>query len=713
MSRLRKNRIVLGACSLLALPTLTLACGPWLPNRLLDNGGKIILDVPEFYFELEVKQIAQSQLVEFKVNPPDAADLEAQTGPVDVADFSDAIVKGIIIPSDSTTAKMEHERARDYIDSAPSAGVALPDEFPSEFADYHRGALAYKQKRTADAQSAWKALLARPKAERHYRSTWAAYMLARAELDAKNYAAAAKWFSTVRSFTRNGLADSLGLAAASLGWEAYCDLQSRDYDIAAQLYLQQLASGDRSAIESLATVASEASLSETPDSVNNNDSSLVLQASKPILRKVITAYLLSRCMDSWQGDPSDNTLITRWLNILEKAHLKKVEDADRLAWLAYGTGNYDAARQWLKHSDPQSAPALWLSAKLDFRVGKLTKATNELSQAVHLYPMDQKLESRQLVEGEILPSDAITGDLGLLQIARADFLDAFHSFIENNHPADAAYVAERLLTVKELQDLVDKEYLPGETTPLQMDSDTGSFELDGNLSPFGQHTIQMRWLLARRFVRLERYNEARPYFPNEIQKLLDQYTDALMAARNTASKVERATAYWNAAQVARKNGLELMGTEIDPDEFGLDGEFEQSPIALEREKGRYMDDQWVNKIDAQGNTTEEELKTEKPVVVPVSPNEKKRLAQSHVVPEKRWHYRYDAAGLAWKAAQLMPDNDEQTATVLNTAGCWLKDRDDKAADRFYQAIEKRCADTPTGKEAIKRHWFVPLPEPAQ
>ncbi|MEP6810909.1 MAG: hypothetical protein ABI992_11755, partial [Chthoniobacterales bacterium] len=59
---------------------------------------------------------------------------------------------------------------------------------------------------------------------------------------------------------------------------------------------------------------------------------------------------------------------------------------------------------------------------------------------------------------------------------------------------------------------------------------------------------------------------------------------------------------------------------------------------------------------------------------------------------------------------LLPDNDPHTAEVLNSSGSWLKNRDEKAADRFYQAIERRCAKTDLGREAIKHHWFVETPE---
>jgi len=97
-------------------------------------------------------------------------------------------------------------------------------------------------------------------------------------------------------------------------------------------------------------------------------------------------------------------------------------------------------------------------------------------------------------------------------------------------------------------------------------------------------------------------------------------------------------------------------------------------------------------------------------VPPVTETEKKRL-KSNITPAlHRYHADYIAANLGWRSAQLMPDNDQRTAKVLNTAGSWLKNGDDKAADRFYQAIERRCAKTKIGQEAIKRHWFVDTPE---
>ncbi len=106
-----------------------------------------------------------------------------------------------------------------------------------------------------------------------------------------------------------------------------------------------------------------------------------------------------------------------------------------------------------------------------------------------------------------------------------------------------------------------------------------------------------------------------------------------------------------------------------------------------------------------------EVRTGPPLaeVVPVSTDEQKRLVQ-HSEPRKRFHYKYFAADLAWEAAELMPNESEQTARVLCEAGWWLADRDPKAADRFYKAMVRRCRSTPLGKQADQLRWFPRIPD---
>ncbi|MEO1369736.1 MAG: hypothetical protein AAFX50_21350, partial [Acidobacteriota bacterium] len=58
--------------------------------------------------------------------------------------------------------------------------------------------------------------------------------------------------------------------------------------------------------------------------------------------------------------------------------------------------------------------------------------------------------------------------------------------------------------------------------------------------------------------------------------------------------------------------------------------------------------------------------------------------------------------------ELLPDQSEQTARVLATAGTWLKNLDPDRADRFYKALVRRCGETALGREADRRRWFPDL-----
>jgi hypothetical protein len=203
----------------------------------------------------------------------------------------------------------------------------------------------------------------------------------------------------------------------------------------------------------------------------------------------------------------------------------------------------------------------------------------------------------------------------------------------------------------------------------------------------------IRWVLARRLVRLGRWKEARPYFTPDLQKKLDTYIQGIRSGANARlSAAERAAALWQAARMARYWGMELLGTELGPDNAIHGGRF--------------------------GPTPEEEQKQaappppDKDTFAPRTADEKKRVDEHGVMPDRRYHYRYVAADHAWAALQFMPDNSDETARVLCEAGGWLKDRDPTAADRFYKALVRRCGQTALGREAAETHWFPRTFRPA-
>lgn len=134
------------------------------------------------------------------------------------------------------------------------SGLTVPQPLLPEFADYLEGAIAYHEGRSAAAAQAWERLLRRPADERRFRSIWAAFMMGRLHLRS-DPDRAAKWFQRTRGLALEGYSDRLGLAAASLGWEAYAELGRKRYDRALVLYQQQARAGDPSGIASIKLVA--------------------------------------------------------------------------------------------------------------------------------------------------------------------------------------------------------------------------------------------------------------------------------------------------------------------------------------------------------------------------------------------------------------------------------------------------------------------------
>jgi hypothetical protein len=206
-------------------------------------------------------------------------------------------------------------------------------------------------------------------------------------------------------------------------------------------------------------------------------------------------------------------------------------------------------------------------------------------------------------------------------------------------------------------------------------------------------------LLGRRLVREDHYAEAAAYLSKPYDKVLEKYVKALKDGTNEKlSKTERAHAYFTAAWIARYDGMELMGTEVAPDAFVESGSFEIPDIAKQRRSGVYQ----TISYDRNG----EEKKKRSPIVLKPSPQELQRLNANKIEPEVRFHYRLVAGALAIKAPALLPDNSEEPADVVNQAGIWVKDRDEKTGNRYYQIIDRRCSKTKIGQTDEAKHWFV-------
>lgn len=716
------------------VPASAFATGFYGPVQYLDNGGRNIDLSPEFYWEFEVKRLSakfhpSEKLVLAKIEDTDNGDNNSNPNPkltateqADANDFDAAIKEGRIKPPDPDKASKDHEAARDLISKTDEKTTdSLPEEFDSEFADYDRGAFAYRRGKEhwAEAAKAWQQLLQRPEAERHYRTVWALFMLGKIAVKSGD-PQAVTWFQKTREAAKSGFADSLGMAADSYGWEGRSEWKQNHPSKAAALFLIQLALGDTSAIVSLKALIPDRSpvdgmlnygmeaddynkLTPEQKSAEDQKAQVALQAAAkdPLLRSLVTAHILAT--ESTAQSPTEvqsvpqtgpQTRCGRWLEAIKEANVTQVDDAEYLGWVAYNNGNYSEAERWLKLANNESPAAAWLRAKLQRRKGQLEEAAKSMEfawESIHdlsrYTGWSGTTEDRYLTANDADYSwtfdESASGDLGGLRLERADFVQALETFWRGGLWEDAAYVAEHVLSAAELRAFVD-----------QQPDAAGS----GDLTLPTRRLGNLKYLLGRRLVREDQYQDAARYMKSPYDKVLAKYVQALAdGANETLSKEARAKAWFTAAWLARYDGMELMGTEADPDGFDSGGAFPDVALAQQRTDGV-----WTLVTYDNGATKTANL----PLVLKPSKQEIKRLGLYRTVPNIRFHYRVIAGALAMRAAALLPDNTAELADVVNTAGKWLADRDDKIADRYFDQLKERCAKTDIGRAAIARRWFV-------
>lgn len=734
-----KSFSALATALLVLVAKSSLACGPYFPNNLLDNGDHAVLVAPAANFENELLRMklvtsrfravnnAADYAEEGTLNEQIPGELRVfhnsmhadETIQTESRDLRAALKQANISKDESERLNnahlVEREKLRKYLavfiawensggwtwgahgehgkkpeTPAPAfPQIEIAKDLPGEFADYFDGALAWHNPAISNkdvARASWEHLLARPEAERKFKSTWAAFMLGKS-WEKENPDKAVEYFQQVRDLAKHGFADSTGLAAASLGLEARIYLAQEKFERAIDLYLEQFATGDSTALNSLRFTAATALKTGSADSLHP-------LAANPKTQRVITACLVSFHPPGDNPYESDNNITKVWLAAVETANVKDVESAEKLALAAYRANAMDLAQRWIKRA-PDSPVTQWLQAKLLLRDGKVKQAAALLAKVTRSFPPEPPstntpasfAENLSVVinseyDESLSAGQQALGELGVLHLARREYTQSLDALLRSSYWMDAAYVAERVLTPDELKNYVNENWpsvSPEESVRETKDTHDGE-------SLMTNPRQQIRYLLARRLTRLSRGNEAREYFPAEWQPQFDAFMKSLDTGWDESLPAEqRARALFAAAFIARTNGMELLSTEVEPDWSIYGGGYAWSSFAESRTNDSFK-------------------------YLGASADELRRSGEHHPNPEERFHYRYQAAFLGWEAAKLLPDNSDETARILCTAGSWLKDRDPDTADIFYKALMRRCRKTAIGALADKIRWFPVLDE---
>lgn len=588
----------------------------------------------------------------------------------------------------------------------PAAEVPAPPDFPEvprDIVAYWAAARAWRGGDAPAARTAWQAILDMPADEHSHRAVWAAWMLGKTSPDA---AVAVPFYQEAVRLGDEGHRDALGLVSLAMGW-----LATTEEDPVARLkwYFEAACSGNEDMLISLRR--------QLP-AIFTDESAMARAAADPLAREIVTALHFAMYHDATPPGASGIEGKDGWLAMLD-AHPAETPSpaAAKAAWICYGRAEFDAARGWLALAPPDAGEVLWLRAKLALRDGRLDEAARLFARAAPHY---------QVADGEQLATpyyhelrwfehgrrhDWMRGqfhsDRAIIHIGRGEFLRAMDFLVKASYHDDAAYLAERVLTTDELVGWV-KRHRP---VPPVEDAEVLVFRIDADGRPWAPHRSglaadPMRYLLARRLAREFRFREAAEFMPPALSSVFDHYVRLHREARNGSWEDEtKAVILWHLALIRRHLGMEIFGYEGAPDNADWGGAFPGTDFMRRRTLRTGWQVGWNDGVLEIAAPTE----TEHIAVPAVSRDEVRRLAPHAAAGELRFHYRYTAADIAWRAAGLLPDNDPRTLFVLHQAGSWLAPRDPQAAERFYLAMIRRCRELPEWPELDRRRWFLPEP----
>lgn len=594
-----------------------------------------------------------------------------------------------------------------------------PAGLPKEITMYLDAASAFRAQDHPKASNILKKLLALPKPQRQHRSIWAHFLLARIELekgDDDQLTRSLPHFNQIIELHSQGFHDSLAMRWDAL--EALADLEklqpTPDQNTIIKYYFALARAGHMHSLMQLQ------SLAEGCD--------FTIAAKDPVVRQIVTAVLLSQTsrLQYWQPPQADETrLEIKWLNVLESIEVSSYE-ANRLAWLAYKRGEYEISQRWLNLASETDTIGSWVAAKLALRSGLDSApaiALNHLDKARATFSSDRDIgpkydydekHYRNYTHKEVkeLVDLQYWGDLGTIRLANNQFVEAMDAFMIGGEWKDAAFIAEQLISIEELLSYVRKTYPEKEPELVDKRISMWSFYSRLNIGD------RLRYLTARRLAREKYFKDAAAFMPEKVQPQFTEYVSHYRKFRDqNSSGEERAENGWRAAQIHKKYGMELFGTEVGPDWFCYQGSYDLGSYAA----ARYGLESQVRVIQQPAeyrNPASEKVKTsgfvyrwfsnnKQPFALPPNHSEMWRFNKyGKLINAQRFHYRFVAADLAWEASQFLPDNDEQTAGILNTAGIWIAHRNPTAADTFYKSLVNRNRYTELGQLADEKRWFI-------
>lgn len=633
------NKALLLSCMTLAGSAL--ACGPDFPMMLSSDRAQTFAALTEPVFLVEVQALASAV--------PDLSAVFAKSGTTVFEDSYHYQQERWISATEQAEQQLLSKEQAFIVkqmrqSSSAQQALAVASELSAELRFYTAGAVAFAQNDYQQAVELFRQVLALPLEQQQQRRSWALYSLSRALLkqyEQNHSAEITGLYQQLQQEVAAGLADPLQLAVASLGEQAKVAKQQGDWATAIGLYAAQ-SRWSESGRASLLWLSKE--LAAMPDQ------QLMPLVQIPAVAALLSRYLMTQFSALSYLDPEQLQHVLAVLNQVPDIQLK---NATQLAAVAYQQGQFELVKQLVPHLD-QSALAFTLLAKMALKAGNTAQAAEFYAKASKAFAplVLQPHVTAQQYDGHKASIDELQtqqycrlqAEQGVVELSRGDYLQAISLLTSAgaDYWQDAAYIAERVLTLDELMSFVALH--PVKAVPEK----TGWHY-------FGDTAVELflHHLTARRLMRAGRYQQAQDYFVDpELKQLAKGYQRHAEKAASSWTDNAKAQALFAQAKLAREHGLELLGFELAPDYQVFYGQFE--PYEEESQK----------------------------TILPAA--ELQRLSNSASAYSNRFHYRQLAAELSAQAAKLLPQNSQAFAATLCHSTKWLLIRQPELAQGYYQ-----------------------------
>lgn len=676
-----RRDVVVVAFLILQAP-FVLACGPYFPQGYVWQGsGERMLDWPRTNFRMELGRYVGLPITESDTS---SAKWEKDTLPKDLEELEAVLFEAgenvatvLEVSEDYARLRQNFYRRPGPQHETPATPYSTPEldaYLPAEFAMYAEGARLFHGRNYVGATAAWDALLALAPEERCHRSVWAAYMLGKTWLK-RDGEVAPRYFEQAIALAGEGYEDSLGLAGASSYALCRIDEVSGNYAAAIHRYLDFI-----KRCEPFERIGGCRALERIAFEIFRNDAFDFNKLNDAESLNVLALWANS-------GDPWESR---RWLEALKTmTPTRAIHGAERIACTAYYAGDIPTAEAWLEFADKTEPHGQWLRAKLLARKGKMRESEAILASLTEVFPTNYAWDEYSEDGSAVAPNRLVQGELGTCRLNMGAYTGALEAFLRGGYDEDAAYVADRILTSNELKKFVEKT---SDEPWMQVLSDTHYGRKDLSRA----QTVE--YILGRKLARQGNIKEAESYFPDvypdtrrrrhyrdttsdpKLKTLIRGLNDRMRASNDRSRSLEeRGEALFAAAMLTRKWGMEIYGTAHGPD--------------MSIYNGRYY-----FPVEPRASS------------IWATADEKRRVSASAPVPNRRFHYRWRAIDLFWKAAEFLPDNDDRTARALWEGGRLSTVMESEGSDKFYKALVWRCQNLPIGQEADRLRWFPPRPD---